>query len=186
MRKIVSNLFISLDGVVEEPGNWHFPYFNDRMGEVVGGQMQTSGGMLLGRKTYDGFASYWPSSEDDIAEHMNGSRKWVLSTTMDEATWQNTTLITGDDVAGQVRALKDEDGGDVGVVGSATVVRWLLQEGLLDELHLLVHPIVVGAGDQLWQHGFGQHPLELVSSETFDNGVLYLVYAPTAEVPAAG
>src|SRR5919204_272079 len=95
MRKIVANFFISLDGVVERPDQWHFPYFNDEMGEVVGAGMAASDTMLLGRKTYEEFASYWPSQTEPPADHMNGIQKVVVSTTLERADWQNSTLVRG-------------------------------------------------------------------------------------------
>jgi len=179
MRKIVANFFISLDGVVERPDRWHFPYFNEEMGEVVGGGMATSDVMLLGRTTYEEFAGYWPSQSNDVpgAEHMNGVRKVVVSTTLGRADWHNSTIVR--DVQ-ELRALKEQPGKEIGTVGSATLVRSLIRAGLLDELRLLVHPIVVGKGAKLFEEGMGQVPLKLVASRTFSTGVLYLTYAPAA------
>ena len=175
MRKIVAGLFISLDGVVEAPDTWHFPYFNDEMGEAVGAQMAQSDTMLLGRVTYDEFAAYWPDSTDDFAEFMNGTPKIVVSTTLDEATWQNSTLINKD-VATELTRLKQQPGKNISITGSPTLVRTLLRDGVLDELRLLVHPIVVGAGKRLFEDGTGTIPLELVESKTFSTGVLALTY----------
>src|SRR5690348_9673802 len=143
MRKIVSGLFISLDGVVEAPQTWHFPYFDDEMGAAVGALMSSGEAMLLGRRTYEEFASYWPTATDEMADQMNGTPKYVVSTTLTSADWQNSTLINGD-VAKELTRLKEEPGGNLNITGSATLVRSLLREGLLDELHLLVHPLVVG------------------------------------------
>ncbi|GAA1414828.1 dihydrofolate reductase family protein [Catellatospora coxensis] len=178
MRKIVAGLFVSLDGVVEAPETWHFPYFDDAMGAAVGKLMEDSDVMLLGRTTYDGFAEYWPKSEDEFAAVMNGRRKVVVSSTLQDPTWENTTVVRDLD---ELRALKAEPGKDLGITGSVVLVRSLLRAGLLDELHLLVHPIVVGHGQRLFDDG-ETIPLTLVSSETFKTGVLNLVYAPA---PAA-
>jgi len=183
VRKIAAGLFISLDGVIEAPHEWHFPYFNDEMGETVGAQMEVADSMLLGRVTYQEFASFWPDKTEDeveIADYMNGTPKYVVSTTLDSVDeWQNSTLVKGDFVE-EITKLKQQDGGNFGVTGSATLVRSLLKHGLLDELHLLVHPIVVGHGKQLFPDGTAQAPLKLLSSKTFDNGVLSLVYGPDA------
>jgi len=177
MRKIVAGLFMSLDGVVESPEKWHFPYFNDEMGEAVGAQMATSDTMLLGRVTYEEFAGYWPSSSDDIAEFMNGTPKVVVSTTLGEPEWANSTVIDSD-VAAELARLKEQPGKDISITGSPTLVRSLLRDGLLDELRLLVHPIVVGSGKRLFPDGVGRVPLALVDAKTFSTGVLALTYRP--------
>jgi dihydrofolate reductase len=174
MRKIVSGLFISLDGVVEAPDQWHFPYFNEEMGNAVQSMMDGGDAMLLGRRTYEEFAAYWPTSTDDYAEHMNGTPKYVVSTTLESADWQNSTLVGGD-VFKELARLKEQPGGNLNTTGSGTLVRSLLREGLLDELHLLVHPIVVGAGKRLFDDG-PQVPLRLTGSQTFSTGVLHLTY----------
>lgn len=173
MRKIVAGLFISLDGVVEAPDSWHFPYFNDEMGAAV--QEMTGEAMLLGRRTYEEFAAYWPDSTDDYADYMNNTPKYVVSQTLTAATWKNSTLVNGD-VAKELTRLKEEPGGTVSIAGSGTLVASLLREGLLDELHLLVHPIVVGSGKRLFDDG-AQVPLRLTDAKTFSTGVLHLTYA---------
>ena len=179
MRKIVAGLFISLDGVVEAPDQWHFPYFNDEMGEAVSAQMAAADTMLLGRVTYQEFAGYWPQqgSEVELADHMNNTPKFVVSTTLDSAEWQNTTLIRGN-VVEELTRLKQRPGKDISIVGSPTLVRSLLRDGLLDELRLLVHPIVVGRGKRLFEQGSDQTALKLAESKTFGTGVLYLTYEP--------
>jgi dihydrofolate reductase len=176
---IKSSLFISLDGVIERPETWHFGYFNDEMGAVVGELMGGSDATLLGRQTYDEFAGYWPDADpsDPITGQMNGSRKYVVSTTLTDAAWENSTLISGD-VKAELAKLKQDS--NLGTTGSATLVRWLLEEGLVDELHLLVHPVVVGHGKKLFADG-AKVPLTLVSATTFTTGVLHLVYAPAAD-----
>ena len=177
-RRIVANFFISLDGVVESPEKWHFPYFDDDMGAAVGAGMASAGSMLMGGTLYREWSQFWPSSTDDFAAHMNGITKYVVSRTLDRADWTNTTLIRGDDAAARIRELKAQPGKDIAMSGSGTTVRWLLAEGLLDELNLLVHPIVVGTGTRLFPDGTQQQPLELVSSTPFRTGVLHLVYRP--------
>jgi dihydrofolate reductase len=179
MRKIVASLFISLDGVVEAPETWHFPYFNDEMGAVVESLSAESDTMLLGRKTYQMFAGFWPQQGDDVemAAQMNGTDKLVISSTLDTVDeWQNSTLLKGDPIE-QLTALKQGPGKDLNTVGSVTLVRSLLRAKVLDELHLLVHPIAVGHGVRLFDEGETQ-PLELVSNSTFGTGVLHSVYRP--------
>jgi dihydrofolate reductase len=175
MGFIKSSLFISLDGVIEKPDAWHFPYFDDQMGAVVGQLMGETDATLLGRRTYDEFASYWPTADpaDPITGVMNGARKYVVSTTLTDPSWQNTTVVNGD-VKAELAKIKSTT--RLGTTGSATLVRGLLEQGLVDELHLLVHPIVVGHGKKLFADG-ATVPLKLVDSTTFGTGVLHLVYA---------
>jgi dihydrofolate reductase len=178
MRKIVAGLFISLDGVVEAPETWHFPYFNEEMGKVIEGQLAASDTMLLGRNTYQQFASFWPQqgSEVELADHMNSVPKLVVSSTLDKVEWNNTTLVPGATAVEDLNARKRQPGRNISVVGSPTLVRTLLRDGVLDELDLLVHPIVVGSGKRLFPDGSEQQGLALVSSETFKTGVVHLVY----------
>ena len=180
MGSITSSLFISLDGVIESPEKWHFPYFNDEMGAVVGEQMGKADATLLGRQTYDEFAGYWPQADptDPFTAQMNGARKYVVSTTLEDAEWENSSVVRGGgdhDVRAQLESLKADH--HLGTTGSATLVRWMLEQGLVDELHLLVHPIVVGSGKKLFADG-ATVPLTLISSTTFSTGVLHLVYVP--------
>jgi dihydrofolate reductase len=188
MRKITAGLFIALDGVVEAPDQWHFPYFNDEMGVAVGGQLGAADTILLGRKTYDSFAGAWPDREAgggedaEFAKKLGDTRKIVVSRQNLQFAWRNSEQIRGD-LAEAVTALKNEPGGDIGMSGSVSVVRQLLAAGLLDELHLLVHPLTVGKGMRLFEDG-ESIPLKLLSSQTFETGVLYLIYA-RADAPAA-
>jgi len=184
MGKIVSSFFISLDGVVEAPDQWHFPYFNDEMGDAVGKGAATVDAFLMGRVLYEEWASYWPESDDEpFATFFNNTPKYVVSSTLKDPTWNNTTVINGD-VAAKLRALKEGIQRDIGMSGSATLVRWLLANGLLDQLNLMVHPIAVGKGQRLFEDT-PTHPLRLVSQETFSTGVLNLGYAP-AEAEGKG
>jgi dihydrofolate reductase len=183
MRKITAGLFISLDGVVESPDQWHFPYFNDEMGAAVDATLGAADTVLFGRKTYDSFAGAWPEREaaggEDapFAEALGDARKIVVSNQKLELTWRNSEQLEGDLVEA-VTALKNEPGGNIAMSGSVSVVRQLLAAGLLDELHLLVHPIAVRKGMRLFDEGGTPIPLGLISSETFKTGVLNLVYAP--------
>ena len=181
MRKVVASEFVSLDGVVESPDKWHFPYFNDQMGEAIGAAMAASDAMLMGRVLYEEWAAFWPNQDPDenpVAARMNGVRKYVVSTTLEEPLeWQNSTLI-GDNVAEEISRLKEQPGKDISISGSPTLVRSLLEDDLLDELRLMVHPIVVGSGKRLFEEGGDQKALELLDSETFSTGVVYLTYQP--------
>ncbi|GIG91163.1 dihydrofolate reductase family protein [Plantactinospora endophytica] len=190
MRKIIASLFISLDGVVEAPDQWHFPYFNDEMGAAVDAVVGAADTLLLGRRTYDSFAGAWPDREaaggEDahFAKRLGDARKIVVSTRKLEFTWRNSEQLAGDLVEA-VTALKAEPGGTIGLAGSVSVVRALLAAGLLDELHLLVHPIAVRSGMRLFDEG-APIPLRLIASETFTTGVLNLVYGPAAAPGDAG
>jgi dihydrofolate reductase len=191
MRKIVAGLFISLDGVVEAPDQWHFPYFNDEMGVAVDATLGTADTMLFGRKTYDSFAGAWPEREaaggEDahFAKVLGDVRKIVLSNQKLEFTWRNSEQLEGDFVD-TVTALKNEPGGNIALSGSVSVVQQLLAAGLLDELHLLVHPIAVRHGMRLFDEDDAAIPLKLISSATFQTGVLNLVYAPAESTGDGG
>jgi dihydrofolate reductase len=183
MRKIVAAYFISLDGVVESPDKWHFPYFNEEMGEAIGSAMADADAMLLGRVNYEEWAAYWPThtgDDQEFAEYINNVPKYVVSTTLTKADWSNSTLIS-EDVAAEITKLKQQPGKNISMSGSGTLAAWLLQNDLVDELRLLVHPIVVGSGKRLFPDGTPQKPLELVGSKTFSTGVLDLTYRPAAK-----
>lgn len=152
---------------------------NDEMGAAVGVQMVDSDTTLLGRRTYQEFAAHWADqgSEVPFADQINGARKVVASRTLETADWQNSTVLQGN-LADGVRALKQQPGKDIAITGSPTLVRALLREGLLDELRLLVHPILVGRGRRLFSEDLERQPLRLISSATFSTGVLNLIYQP--------
>jgi len=183
MRKITAGLFISLDGVVEDPQDWHFPYFNDEMGAAVGDQMGTADTMLFGRTTYEGFAGAWPERESaggpdaEMAKHFGEIRKIVVSHGPLEFTWRNSEQLQGELIEA-VAALKQTAGGDIGLSGSVSVVRQLLAAGLIDELHLLVHPIAMRKGMRLFDESDTPLPLTLLRSATFKTGVVHTVYGP--------
>ena len=178
MRKIKSYFFISLDGVVEAPDQWHFPYFDEEMGAAVSAGFDSAEALLMGRVLYDEWAAYWPEHADEpFGDVLNSIKKYVVSNSLQAAEWENSEIISGD-VAQKLTDLKAQDGGDITMSGSATTVRWLLREGLLDELNLLVHPIAVGEGlARLFPADEPSIPLELLSAETFKTGVLNLSYA---------
>ncbi|ACQ78709.1 bifunctional deaminase-reductase domain protein [Beutenbergia cavernae DSM 12333] len=188
-RKIVVGQFVSLDGVVESPQTWHFPYLNDEMGAALGQLYAEADTLLLGRATYEEFAAVWPHQTGAMADAINGVRKVVVSTTLVDPDWQNTTVVAHD-VLREVARLKESPGRDIAVTGSITLTQALLAAGLVDELRLLVHPIVLGAGRRLFADGGAfadgeapgrgatRVPLALASSTTFATGVLDLTYRP--------
>ncbi len=183
MRKITAGLFISLDGVVENPQDWHFPYFNDEMGAAVGEQMGTADTMIFGHTTYQGFAGAWPEREAaggpdaEMARHFGDIRKIVVSHSPLDFTWRNTEQLQGD-LIDAVTALKQTEGGDIGLSGSVSVVRQLLAADLVDELHLLIHPIAMRKGLRLFEESDTPLPLTLLRSATFKTGVVHAVYGP--------
>lgn len=181
MRKIVAVLFLSLDGVMESPENWTPAYGNDELGQEAKVGMAGADTLLLGRRTYEIFAAYWPNKtakdEPLFADWLNNTPKLVASTTLRKVEWKNSTLIKGDVLEG-VRKLKQRPGKDVIILGSATLVRSLLRAGLLDELRLTLYPIIVGTGGRLFEDGADQMALKLVEAKTFSTGVLFLNYQP--------
>jgi dihydrofolate reductase len=150
------------------------------MGAIIAEGMSTSTAFMMGRKLYDEWSSYWPEQGPDVpfSDFINTIPKYVLSTTLKDPTWQDTTVIS-EDVTAKVQAFKDSTDGDIAMSGSATTARWLLANGLLDELALLVHPIAVGSGQRLFEDTT-THPLKLLSSATLGSGVLHLRYAPAS------
>ena len=175
MRQIAAGLFISLDGVVEAPDKWTGPYFDDQVGQAVGAMMAQNDAMLLGRVTYEGFAAAFGGQSGGIADQMNHTPKYVVSSTLASADWQNSTLIKGD-VTGQISDLKQRPGQNIGVSGSSALVSWLLRHGLLDRLDLLVFPVVLGHGKRLFAEPGDKVPLKLLDSATYESGVIHLTY----------
>ncbi|HEX9951466.1 MAG TPA: dihydrofolate reductase family protein [Rubricoccaceae bacterium] len=180
-RRVVVTEFISLDGVIDTP-SWTAPYWNDEIAAFKSAEMASAEALLLGRVTYEGFAAAWPSSTDDGAAEMNAIPKHVATTTLTQAdldrTAWNARRLDGD-VAEAVRALRAEPGGDLLVYGSAHLVRTLLGAGLVDELRLLVYPVVLGEGKRLFETE--QATLDLVEARPVGSGVTALVYRPAAE-----
>jgi dihydrofolate reductase len=194
MRRVIVNEFISLDGVAQAPGGeeedtsggfahggWHMRYMEDEtaMKRVLEGILD-AGGFLLGRRTYEIFAAYWPNASDEeqvIAEPLNTKPKYVASTTLTELQWQNSTALQGE-LADAVAALKQEDGGDLHVIGSTELVQALIEHGLVDELRLMIDPVVLGGGKRIWRDDGVLRPLRLVDSETTPSGAIFATYAP--------
>ena len=176
MRKIVSGLSISLDGVIEDADQWMGPWFNPQLGQAIGSMIAAQDAMLLGRVTYEGFAAYWPHQTGDMADTMNGTTKYVVSGTLTSADWQNSTLIPAAAAFAKIAELKQQQGQDIGITGSGTLVSSLLREGLL-ELHLFIFPVVLGSGTRLFAMPGDKLPLRLIDSATFETGVVHLTYA---------
>ena len=180
MRKIVAGLLMSLDGVVESPGEWGFSrYFNDEMRAGISTGIAESDAVLLGRRTYLEFAELWPKQGSDVlmADFLNHSPKYVVSTTLEKLEWANSSLLTGD-LAEALNKLKRQPGKDILIPGSPTLVRALVHQRLLEELNLNVCPVVVGSGMRLFDGITDQIHLTLVHSATLTNGVVGLTYGP--------
>jgi dihydrofolate reductase len=179
MKKVTAGLMVSLDGVVEGPEKWTGPYFGAEVGQLVGTLIGASDTMLLGRVTYQTFQGAFAEAGDEnpMASQMNSIAKVVVSSTLESAGWANSRLIRSDARA-QVADLKAGRGKDIIVSGSPTLVRWLLSADLLDELDLLIFPVVQGQGRRLFDDYKGDKRLALASVETFDKGVLHVVYRP--------
>jgi dihydrofolate reductase len=192
MRKLTVSEFVSLDGVMQAPGGadedteggfrhggWQMGYFDDVAGERIGASMAQTGAFLLGRRTYEIFASYWPTQSDDdpFAKILNGLPKYVASTTLGEPlAWQNSTLLQGD-VAKAVAELKEGEGGNIVVLGSGGLVQTLYENDLVDEYALMIHPIVLGSGKKLFRD-VPRKPLKLADSVTTSTGVVMATYMP--------
>lgn len=177
MRKIVVSEFLSADGVMEAPDTWQFPFQTEEMGEITERQTNDTDAFLLGRVTYEVFAGFWPTmthNEFGIADKYNNAPKYVVSTTLQKADWNNSTLIKSN-VVEEIRKLKQQPGGNIGIIGSATLVHSLLDAGLIDEIQVLVHPIVLGKGVRLFADGY-HSPLKLADSKVLTNGVVFLSY----------
>jgi dihydrofolate reductase len=192
MATTTASLFAALDGVVDPMiGNWHFPYFNDEMGEAVSGTHDTDV-MLFGRVTYDSFAGAWPEREAaggedaEFAKRLGDVRKIVVSQSPLTFTWRNSEQLQGDLLAGAAALKADPSVRRIALSGSPSVVRQLLAAGLLDELHLFVHPALAGSGMRLFDDAGPEQPLRLVSSQPFATGVIYVVYAPDPNPPTGG
>ncbi len=175
MRKIVVTEFVSLDGVVEHPA-WTAPYWNEQIAAFKGEEQAATGALLLGRVTYEGFAAAWPESKDEGADDMNSMPKYVVTNTLTSLEWNNSHPITGDAVEG-ITQLKQEEGPDLLVYGSATLVQTLIQHDLVDTYRLLIYPVVLGTGQRLFQAG-ATATLRLVESQAFSTGVTALIYEP--------
>jgi dihydrofolate reductase len=194
MRKLIVNEFMTLDGVAQAPGGvdedtsggfehggWHLRYFDDLSQKRVLESIVEAGGFLLGRRTYEIFAAYWPNAPEEeqvIAEPLNAKPKYVASTTLTEPlVWQNSAVLQGG-VAQAVVALKQEDGADVHVIGSTELVQTLVEHELVDEFRMMIDPLVVGGGKRIFREDGALRPLRLVDSQVTTTGAILATYAP--------
>ncbi len=177
MAKVVATEFVTLDGVMEDPHLWSFPYWGNDIADFKSKELFDSETMLLGRVTYEAFADSWPGRTDEtgFADRFNGMPKLVASTTLRDPTWTNSSVIQGP-VADEVRRLKQQPGGDITIHGSRTLVNSLLRDGLIDQYNVLTYPLVHGKGKRLFDDGVGAN-LKLVDCTRFDSGVVALIYA---------
>lgn len=177
MRKIVVSEFMSLDGVIGTPEAWQFPFQSEEMGAITESQIKNTDAFLLGRNTYEIFSQYWPTqtnNEHGVADKLNSAPKYVVSTTLQSANWNNSTLIRSN-VIEEVRNLKQQAGSSIAIIGSAMLVHSLLDSGLIDEIQVLVHPIVLGTGVRLFVDGY-HSSMTLADTKILPNGVVYLTY----------
>lgn len=195
MRKLKVTTFLTLDGVMQGPGGpgeddsggfthggWSVNYWDETGGADMGEFMGKPFDMLLGRKTYEIFASYWPYQKGDPGDKLNGARKYVASRTLKSVDWQNSTSIEGD-VAKEVAKLKEQDGPEIQVHGSGDLIQTLLKHGLVDEFHLMIFPVVLGTGKRLFADGTVPGGLKVTDSEVTSTGVVIVKYEPTGEIP---
>jgi dihydrofolate reductase len=176
-RKVVASTYVTLDGYIDEPGHWSFPFWSEEASQFKARELFASDALLLGRLTYEGFAAAWPSMKaGEFGDKMNSMPKYVASRTLDTATW-NATIIKGD-VAEEVRKLKQEGGGDLLIGGSGQLIDFLTAHDLIDEYRLMICPIVLGDGTKRLFNNVPRRTFALVGSESFPKGVVVSTYHP--------
>jgi len=178
MRKTVASEFLSADGVMEAPDTWQFPFQSEEMGTITERQTHNTDAFLLGRVMYEIFAGFWPTmtnNEFGVADKWNSVPKYVVSTTLQKADWNNLTLIKSN-VIEEIRKLKQQPGVKIGIIGSAKLVHSLLEAGLIDEVQVLMHPLVLVKGIRLFADGGRPSAMKLADSKILANGVVYLTY----------
>jgi dihydrofolate reductase len=194
MRELIVQAFVTLDGVMQAPGGpeedpsggfehggWSFGYWDEPMQQAMGESMSKPFDLLLGRKTYEIFAAHWPHTDEPPAEQLNAATKHVASTTLTELQWENSRLVE-DDVPAGVRALKEQDGPELQVHGSANLIQTLLEHRLVDELRLMIFPVVLGNGKRLFGDGAIPDGLEVTASQISSTGVVIATYRTGAEI----
>jgi dihydrofolate reductase len=174
MRKIIESTLVSADGVIGSPPLWAMDYRDEEVTRDALERLSGSDAMLMGRGTYELFAAAWPGQTDDFAQRMNGIRKYVFSSTLASADWSNSTIVRGD-VLSEIARIKEQDGGDLALFGHGRLAQTLLENGLIDELRLSIHPVLAGSGLPQFSNG-RKTPLTLVSAKTFTTGVVVLSY----------
>jgi dihydrofolate reductase len=176
MSKLQVAEFLTLDGIMEAPDQWNGPFLNEEMGMEIGGNLFQCDALLYGRRTYEEMAAAWPERTGDMADRFNSIPKFVVSTTLQEATWNNTRLIESN-VAGEVLKLKQQFGQAITILGSADLVRTLMDHHLIDEFLFVVCPLVLGKGKRLFQEA-SPTMLRLVNSKAYSTGAIWLTYHP--------
>ena len=182
MRKVVATEYLTLDGIMEEPGQWSFQFWTEEAAQFKSEELFAADALLLGRVTYEGFAAAWPNMPDtgDFGVRMNTLPKYVVSTTLDTAEWNNSTIIKEQAVE-EISRLKQQPGQDILLEGSGTLVRSLIPHNLIDEYRLMVHPIMLGNGRRLFHEGMPKTILKMVGSKSFSSGVVVLTYQPAEQ-----
>ena len=185
MRRIVVSEYVTLDGVMENPGAWSFQFWNQEAAQYKFDELFASDALLLGRVTYEGFAQAWPTMTDEqgFANRMNTLPKYVVSKTLKEGTWNNSTLIN-ENVVEEIFRLKQQPGQDILVGGSANLVHTLMQHNLVDEYKLMLHPVVLGTGRRLFDTKIDQTVLKLIGTKALSSGIVILTYEPT-QIPSS-
>jgi len=195
MRKLIVTTFVTLDGIMQAPGGpeedytgsftsggWSVKYWDDMLGQFMDEAMAKPNELLLGRKTYEIFAAYWPYAKDAPgADQLNSAKKYVVSRTLKKVDWNNSTLIKGD-VVQEIRKLKEQDGPDLLVHGSSNLIQTLLKHNLIDEMRIMIFPVVIGNGKRLFDQGTIPSGLKLIESKTSSTGVIMSVYEPGGEL----
>lgn len=182
MRKVIVYEYMTLDGVVEAPEKWQFPYLSDDVAEIIQSQILDADAILLGRVTYEIFAASWPmrtNNEFGVADKLNSMPKFVVSSTLDRVEWNNSKLITGN-VLEEITKLKQQSSGIMAIIGSASLIRSLMKYELIDEYRLMVHPVVLGCGKRLFPEGINL-ALRLVDTNLLSSGVVLLRYQADKE-----
>lgn len=176
--RLVATEYLTLDGVFEEPGHWSFPYFDEKAAQFKSDELEATDALLLGRKTYEGFAAAWPTMQGtgEFGVKMNTMPKYVVSSTLDRVEWSGSKLIKGN-VTEEIRKLKNQAGKDLLLSGSAQLFNSMMEANLIDLYRLMIHPIVLGHGPRLFAEGT-ERKLKLVESKRFPNGIVVLEYAP--------
>ena len=177
--RLVATEYLSLDGVFEEPGHWSGPFFNDEAGQFKWQELQASDALLLGRKTYEGFAAAWPTMKGtgDFGGKMNTMPKYVVSSTLAKVDWPGSKLVKGN-LAAEIRKLKEQPGKDLLLSSSAQLFNAMMQENLIDLYRIMLHPVVLGKGKQLFIGGTDQRNLNLTETKKFATGIIILEYTP--------
>ena len=195
MRKVIANEFISLEGVAQAPGGadedtsggfahggWHMRYMEDELAQRwVLGSIVEAGGFLLGRRTYEIFAAYWPNASEAqqaVAEPLNKKPKYVVTTGTEPLKWHNSTPVVGNNLGAAVAAMKQADGGDLHTIGSTQLVRTLTEQDLVDEFRLMINPVLLGGGKRIFRDDGVRRPLRLLDAQVTSTGTILATYAP--------